>query len=152
MTSKAVAMNQRRVHPLTPALITSHVTILRGIILLVIMVHAIIRPVTTHLETIPLEIIRHVILAHVTAIILRVNQHETRHSFEDFLKRLFVASLAVDWKSSFAFCCDLCVWSDGVFNIFRHFHKQLTMFCNFFVVSFNFSSFNLREPLLTSLL
>ena len=111
MTSKAVAMNQRRVHPLTPALITSHVTILRGTILL-----GIIRPVTTHLETIPLEIIRHVILAHVTAIILRVNHHETRHSFEGFLKRLFVASLAVDWKSSFAFCYDLCVWSDGVFN------------------------------------
>lgn len=34
--------------------------------------------------------------AHATATTPRVNPKATRHSFEDFLKRLFHASLAVD--------------------------------------------------------
>lgn len=96
-------MIQRRVHPLTLVLTTSHVTIHPGI-----MVHEIIRLEITSQRTIQHEITRHGIRAHVAATILRVNHNETRLSFEDFLKRLFVASLAVDWTSSFAFCCDLC--------------------------------------------
>lgn len=105
MTQKAVAMIQRRVH-LTRVLTTSH-----GTILLVTMSRGIIRPVITRQGTIRPETTRHDTLAHVIATILRVNHHKKRLSFEDFLKRLFVASLAVDWKSSFAFCCDLCVLS-----------------------------------------
>lgn len=41
--------------------------------------------------------------ARVTATTPLVNQTATRPCFEGFLKRHFLASLAVDWESSFAF-------------------------------------------------
>lgn len=82
--SRTVDMIQRRAHRLTPARIISRV---------------VITPIVIHRATV----------ARVTATILRVNHTVTRPCFEDFLKRLFLASLAVDWEAvlpftSFVYC------------------------------------------------
>lgn len=74
MTQRAVAMIQPRAH-LTPARTISHRETTRA--------------------TIPLAIMDRATQAHATATIPRVNPTVTRPSFEDFLKRLFLASLAV---------------------------------------------------------
>lgn len=70
MTQKAVVMIRRETHPRTRVLIINRL--------------AIIRPANTLRD----------MLARDIAIILRVNP-----SFEDFLKRLFLASLAVVEKA-----------------------------------------------------
>lgn len=134
MTLKAVAMNQRRAHPLIPA--TSHVTLRHEITLPVTTVRGTIRLATTSQGITRLETIRRVTLAHATATIPRVIHHETRPSFEDCLKRLFVASLAVDWTSSFAICCDLCVWvtafsNNNLQNVPTKDWQSLSFLCGF---------------------
>lgn len=91
MTQKAVDMIQLEAHPRTPVLIINRLAI------------------------IPLGITHRAILTRDIATILRVNP-----SFEDFLKRLFIASSAVVCESTFAlnilfdFSCASVTWTKNI--------------------------------------
>lgn len=97
MTQRAVVTMQRRVHHTVAPTISLVTT------LLVITDHGTIRLAITRPGTTRPEITRRAMRAHATATVTipRVNHQELRLSFEGFLKRPFVASLAVDCKSSF---------------------------------------------------